>query len=117
MATKEDDYTRYRSGVIPHTLEDKQGRKTDGKDVVYTTFMSIGTTATSLYGVGRRSFIRVKNLDPANNIAILTSSGTTYSGGYPVGPGSEWEDETDADLWAASEAGVVDISVYERSTR
>lgn len=117
MPSKEDDYTRYRSGVIPYTLEEKQGRKTDGKDIVSTSVMSVGTTATSLAGIGRRSLIRVKNMDPANNIAILTASGTTYSGGYQVGPGAEWEDETDADLWVASEIGVIDISVYERSRR
>jgi len=86
MATKEDDYTRYRAvGVIPYEIEDKLGR-VDSVDKVVTTSMTIGTTATKLTDnpLGRRNFIRIKNTDGANNVYILTASGTTYSGGYPI---------------------------------
>ena len=114
-----DDYTRYRAqGVIPYGIDDKIGRS-DGRDKVATTAMSIGTTATRLptNPLGRRNFIRIINLDAVNNIYILTASGTTYSGGYHVPAGETWEESTDAELWAMADVGTINVEVYERSSR
>lgn len=119
MASKEDDYTKYRTpGVIPFGIDDKIGRS-DSKDKIATTAMTIGTTATLLpvYPLGRRNFIRIKNLDAVNNIYILTASGTTFSGGYQVPAGTEWEESTDAVIWAMADVGTIDVEIYERSSR
>jgi hypothetical protein len=112
-----DDLSKYRTPGGEYNIESIQGRRTDGVDLVLTSVMSVGTTAAGIDSVGRRTFIKIKNLDSSNNIAVLTSSGTTYSGGYPVAAGAEWEDETDASLWLAAEAGTVDVAVYQRSKR
>lgn len=119
MATKEDDYTRYRAvGDIPYAIDDKIGRS-DSRDRIVTTSMTIGTTATKIPDspLGRRDFIRIKNTDGANSVYVLTSSGTTISGGYPVAAGAEWEENTDAEFWGIVETGTIDIEVYERSGR
>jgi len=118
MATKEDDYTRYRTpGVIPYTIEAKIGRS-DSKDKIATTSMTIGTTANRLpvSPLGRRNFIRVKNMDALNDVAILTASGV-YADGYPVPAGGSWEESTDAPLWIVTASGTADVEVYERSER
>jgi len=119
MPSKEDDYTRYRtSGVIPYGIDDKIGRS-DSKDKIATTSMTIGTTATKLptTPLGRRNFIRIKNLDGANEVYVLTASGTTHSGGYSIAADDEWEESTDAVLWGITAAGTVDVEIYERSER
>jgi len=101
-----------------YNIDDKIGRS-DSKDRVAITAMSVSSTATRLptSPLGRRNFIRVRNMDGANDIALLTSSGTTYSGGYPVPAGESWEDSTDAKFWVVSDIGTIDVMVYERSER
>lgn len=119
MATKEDDYTRYRTpGVIPHEIDDKIGRL-DSRDRVVITAMTVSTTAVPLPAdaLERRSHIKVVNLDGANNVAILTASGT-YADGYAVPhSGGTWEDDTDATFWIVAAAGTPDVRVYEKSER
>lgn len=128
-----DDLAKYRTPGSTYTIESKQGRNTEGRDKAKTTVMVVGTTVSDLpeNPLGRRSFIRVKNLDSSNSVYILTeedvtlvsgtvASGTTVSGadvGYELSPELEWEDETDAAFWVISSAGAVNISVYERSSR
>lgn len=105
--------------MATYEIDDKIGRS-DSRDKVEITAMSVTTTASRLPAspLGRRSHIKVQNLDGVNNIAILTSSGTTWSGGYVVAAnGGEWEDTTDASFWVISVAGTVDARVYERSSR
>ena len=104
--------------MTTYEIDDKIGRA-DSRDRVTITAMSVTTTAARLPAspLGRRSHLKVQNLDGANNIAILTASGTTWSGGYVVAAGEEWEDTTDASFWVISVAGTVDARVYERSSR
>lgn len=101
-----------------YKIDEKIGRS-DSRDKAVITAMSVGTTASRCPAdpLGRRNFIRVKNTDGANEIAILTASGTTTSGGYTVAAGGEWEENTDAEFWVITAAGTVDVRVYERAER
>lgn len=101
-----------------YEIDDKIGRS-DSRDKAVITAMSVSTTAARLPAspLGRRNFIRVKNMDAAKEIAILTISGTTVSGGYSVAAGGEWEENTDAEFWAITTAGTVDVRIYERAER
>lgn len=99
-----------------YTIDSKIGRS-DSRDKVAITTMSVSSTAAPLptSPLGRRNFIRVKNIG-VDSVAILTASGV-YSDGYPVSAGASWEESTDADLWIAAISGTVDVEVYERSSR
>lgn len=116
---KEDDYTRYRTvGDIPYEVDDKIGRS-DSRDRVAITAMTLSTTAVPLpaNALDRRSHIKVINMDVANNVAILTVSGT-YADGYSIPhTGGSWEDDTDAIFWIVAASGTPDVRVYEKSER
>lgn len=100
-----------------YTIDDKIGRS-DSRDKVAMTNMSVSSTAAPLptSPLGRRNFIRVKNMDIVDSVAILTASGV-YSDGFPVAAGESWEESTDADLWIVASGGNIDVEVYERSSR
>lgn len=101
-----------------YEIDDKIGRA-DSRDRVAITAMSVTTIAGSLPvdPLGRRNYIKVKNMDNTNNVAILTVSGI-YADGFPVlKDGGEWEDNTDAGFYIVSESGIVNVRVYERAER
>jgi hypothetical protein len=102
-----------------YEIDQKVGRK-DSRDIVKSTAMNVTTTPSLLPAtpLGRRNYIKVKNTDGVNDVAITTSSGDNYAAGYPVGlNGSEWEAYTDGVLYVVSSAGTVAIKVFERSQR
>ena len=125
MYIDRNDYTKYRanqwaatwSGSVP-AVDDKIGRS-DSVDKIVTTLMTVSGTASLLPSspLGRRNHIKIKNLDGSASVSILASGTATYSGGYIVVAGGEWEDNTDAVLYVTTLAGSVNVQVYERSSR
>jgi len=116
---RDNDYTKNRNtGVTPYEIDDLIGRE-DSRDKVNTTFITVSGTASLLppLPLGRRNYIKVKNLDGSTSVSILDSADTTYSGGYILVAGGEWEDNTDAVLYITTLAGSVNVQVYERSSR
>jgi len=126
MYIDRNDYTKYRanqwattwSGSVP-AVEDKIGRSDSVDTIVTTTMITVSGVASLLppSPLGRRSFIRIKNLDGSNSVSVLSSEATTFSGGYIVPAGGEWEENTDAVLYITTLAGSIDVQVYERSSR
>lgn len=112
-----DDKSIYRTPGGEYAIDDKIGRS-DSKDKIAVTNMSVSSTAAPLptSPLGRRNFIRVKNTDLVDSVAILTASGV-YSDGFPVAAGESWEESTDADFWIVASGGNIDVEVYERSSR
>lgn len=116
---RDNDYTKNRkTGVIPYDVDDKIGR-IDGRDKTQTTVITVSGIASLLPALplGRRNYIKIKNLDGSTSVSVLPSADTTYSGGYIVVAGGEWEDNTDAVLYITTLAGSVNVQVYERSSR
>lgn len=117
MATKENDYTKYRTvGVIPYEIEDKIGRP-DSVDKTKVTNMTVTSGIYTLLPsspLGRRNYISVVNTG-ANDIMIVTVSGETD--GVVLSTDEAFADDTDAILYVYSTAGDSTVQVYERSTR
>ena len=104
---------------MTYEIDDKIGR-TDSRDIVRTTAMTVTTTPSLLPAtpLGRRNYIAVKNMSGANNVAITTASGLNYAGGYPVGvSGAEWSVFTDGVLYIVAAAATADVRVFERAER
>jgi len=116
MATKEDDYTKYRTvGAIPYVIDDKIGRR-DSRDRTAITDVTVVSGIYTLLPtapLGRRDYILVKNTGAAS-ILITTESGATT--GVSLAAGEEFSDSTDATFYAYSTA-TGSVNVYERSTR
>ena len=118
MATKEEDYTRYRTvdpQNPPYQIDDPIGRR-DKVDTMTTTSMPV-TTAYSLVPpspLGRRNHLKVTNSGIVD--IYLTSSGVDTLDGYQVGSGETFEDNTDAVFYISTAVGTSDASVYERAT-
>jgi hypothetical protein len=116
-----NDFGNPRTSASPYNLEDKMGRL-DSIDLIEFNVIPVSSgTAASLSSssLGRRNFIRVKNLDSTNSIYLLANADDVYSvSGYEVPAGIEWEDNTGASLYAISTvSGVINVQVYERSSR
>ncbi len=116
---RDNDYTRNRNtGVTPYAIEDIIGRS-DSLDKINITVMTVSGTASLLPAspLGRRNYIKIKNLDGSTSVSVLPSSSTTFSGGYIVAAGGEWDDNTDAIFYITTLAGSVSVQVYERASR
>ena len=116
-----NDFGNPRTTTESYTIDDKIGRR-DSRDIVKVSVMSVVSGTASLLPIsqlGRRSFIRIKNLDAANSIYLLYNVDDSYdTEGYEVPYGEEWEENTDASLYAISTvSGTVSVQVYERSSR
>ena len=110
-----DDKAKYRTvGVVPYAVEDRIGR-TDSRDSVLMTPMTVSGTADLLpqSPMGRRNYIKVHNRGPAT-IDIRTE--TTVSG-IQVASGDTWEENTDGTFYIISTGAASAVIVYERSTR
>jgi hypothetical protein len=104
-----------------YTIDKKIGRR-DSRDIIKINVVSVVSGTASLlpaYPLGRRNFIRIKNLDGANSVYLLANADDSYATeGYEVPHGEEWEENTDAPLYAISTvSGTVSIQTYERSGR
>lgn len=114
-----EDYTKYRAqGVIPYEINDIIGRR-DQMDTAQTSVMIVSSTASLLpeSPLGRRDYIKVKNIG-ATDVSIVTASGMTASSGIIVdATGGEWEDNTDAVLYIISTGADSEVRVYERASR
>jgi len=109
-----NDFGNPRSTADPYTIDDKIGRS-DSRDIVQSSVMTVSGTASLLppNPLGRRNFIRIKNI---SGVSVYVMSDVVGSG-YEVPTGQEWEESTDAVLYIATAAGTVDILVYERAAR
>jgi len=109
-----NDFGNPRTTAAPYDIDDKIGRK-DSRDIVRFSIMTVSGTVSLLPSnpLGRRNFIRIKNI---GNASVYVMSDTTASG-YEVPSSEEWEENTDAILYVVTAAGTVDIRVYERSSR
>jgi hypothetical protein len=104
-----------------YTIDDKIGRR-DSRDIVKISTMTVVSGTASLLPaspLGRRNFIRIKNLDGTNSIYLLVNENDSYvTKGYEVLKGEEWEENTDAPLYIiSSTAGSISVGVYERAER
>lgn len=103
-----------------YTIDDKIGRK-DSRDIAQFSMLAVSSgTASPLPSspLGRRNFIRIKNLDATNSVYLLTDENDSYTDGYEVLKGEEWEENTDAPLYIISTvSGTVSVQVYERAAR
>lgn len=116
-----NDFGNPRSTTAPYNIDDKIGRS-DSRDIIKFSIITVSSGSASLLStsqLGRRSFIRIKNLDSANSIYLLYNADDPYATeGYEVPYGEEWEENTDAPLYAISTvSGTVNVEVYERSAR
>ena len=102
-----------------YTIDDKIGRS-DSRDIVQFSVITIVSGTASLLPpspLGRRNFIRIKNLDGSNSVYLLADSDDAYAtDGYEIVHGTEWEENTDAPLYITSTASV-NVQVYERAAR
>lgn len=92
------------------------GRR-DSVDKVKTTSMNATGVVQLLPTdpLGRRNFIRVKNVG-ATTVAVVTSSTMPAASGYTIpANGGEWEDTTNAPLYVVSTGANSAILVYERA--
>jgi len=104
---------------MTYTIDQIIGRR-NSTDTVRTTAMTVTATPSLLPAspLGRRDYIKVKNMGGVNNVAITTASGQNFSAGYPIGvSGGEWEAYTDGVLYIVTASGVSDVRVFERSQR
>jgi len=104
---------------MTYTIDDKIGRH-DSRDTVYISLATISGVASILPSpsLGRRNFIRVKNLDDTASVYLLANESDEYAAnGYEIAHGDEWEENTDAPLYITTASGLVNVQVYERSTR
>jgi len=106
---------------MTYTIDDKIGRN-DSRDIIKFSLIDVVSgTATLLpaYPLGRRNFIRIKNLDNTNSVYLLADVDDDYATeGYEIAHGEIWEENTDAPLYIITTAsGIVDVQIYERSAR
>lgn len=116
---RDNDYTKNRAtGVTPYSIDDVIGRS-DSRDAINVTVITVSGIASLLppSPLGRRNYIKIKNLDGSTEVSVLPSSDTTFSGGYIVAAGGEWEDNTDATFYITTLAGTVNVQVYERASK
>ena len=116
-----NDFGNPRTSADSYEIDDKIGRR-DSRDIVKVSVITVSSGIASLLPtsqLGRRSFIRIKNLDAANSIYLLYNADDSYdTEGYEVQYGEEWEENTDAALYAITTvSGNVSVQVYERSSR
>jgi len=116
-----NDFGNPRTTSAPYEIDDKIGRS-DSIDIVKFSIVTVSSGSASLLPtspLGRRNFIRIKNLDNANSIYLLYNADDSYATeGYEVPYGEEWEENTDAPLYAISTvSGTVSVQVYERAAR
>ena len=116
-----NDFGNPRTSADSYEIDDKIGRR-DSRDIVKVSVITVSSGIASLLPtsqLGRRSFIRIKNLDAANSIYLLYNADDSYdTEGYEVPYGEEWEENTDAALYAITTvSGNVSVQVYERSSR
>jgi len=112
-----NDFGNPRSTTEPYSIDDKIGRS-DSRDIIQFSVVTVSSGTASLLPsspLGRRNFIRIKNLDDTNSVYLLASADGI--GGYEVPSGGEWEDNTDAPLYAITTSGTTSVQVYERSSR
>ena len=113
-----DDKSKYRSGVVTYTVEDRIGRS-DANDKVQTSSYTTSGTVTLLpeSPLGRRNHIKVTNVGSVN-VAILTASGQAVAEGYIVAAsGGTWEDDTDGTFYIVSTGADSEVTIYERATK
>ena len=104
---------------MTYTIDDKIGRH-DSRDMVYISLVTISGSASILppSPLGRRNFIRIKNLDAATSVYLLADESDSYdANGYEIVHGGVWEENTDAPLYITTASGLANVQVYERSTR
>ena len=112
-----NDFGNPRTTAGPsYTIDDKIGRK-DSRDIVQSGVMTVSGTPSLLppNPLGRRNFIRIRNIGGAS-VYIMSDSDITTSG-CEVPTGEEWEENTDAALYISTAAGTVNVQVYERAAR
>jgi hypothetical protein len=104
---------------MTYTIDDKIGRH-DSRDMVYISLATVSGIVSILppSPLGRRNFIRIKNLDDIASVYLLANESDEYvANGYEIAHGDEWEENTDAPLYIITVSGLVDVQVYERATR
>ena len=115
-----NDFGNPRTTAGSYDIDDKIGRQ-DSRDIIRMTVMTVVSgTASPLppSPLGRRNFIRIKNLDSVNSVYLLADNNASYiTDGYEISKGEEWEENTDAPLYAIATVSGVDVQVYERSSR
>lgn len=104
-----------------YTIDDKMGRS-DSRDIIQLSVMAVVSGTASLLPsspLGRRNFIRIKNLDNTNSVYLLADADDAYATeGYEIPHGEEWEENTDVSLYIISTAsGTTSVQVYERAAR
>ena len=116
-----NDFGNPRTAVKSYTIDEKIGRS-DSKDTTVFTVMTVISGTASLLPpspLGRRNFIRIKNLDNTNSVYLLANADDEYTTkGYEVAHGEEWETASDTPLYIISTvAGTTNVQVYEKSSR
>lgn len=104
---------------MSYTIDDKIGRH-DSRDMVYISLATISGVVSILPSppLGRRNFIRIKNLDGAASVYLLANESDDYTtNGYEIIHGGEWEENTDAPLYITTASGLANVQVYERASR
>lgn len=104
-----------------YTIDDKIGRS-DSRDIIQLSVIAVVSGTASLLPpspLGRRNFIRIKNLDNTNSVYLLANADDAYvTEGYEIPHGGEWEENTDAPLYIISTvSGTTSVQVYERAAR
>jgi len=104
-----------------YTIDDKIGRS-DSRDIVQFSVITVISGTASLLPtspLGRRNFIRIKNLDGTNSVYLLADAADNYAtDGYEIPHGEEWEENTDVPLYIISTvSGTTSVQVYERAAR
>lgn len=116
-----NDFGNPRTVADPYTIDSKIGRS-DSRDIVQVSLITVSSGTASLLPpnpLGRRNFIRIKNLDDTNSVYLLANEDDSYAiNGHEVPKGEEWEENTDAPLYIISTvSGTVSVQVYERASR
>ena len=115
-----NDFGNPRTTASPYTIDSKIGRR-DSTDIVKYTVMTVSSGTPSLVPLtplGRRNFLRIKNADDTNSVYLLDSATDSYSDGYEITHGNEWEDNTDGQIYIVSTvSGTINVEVYERAAR